>query len=240
MVILQNLCMGLCCVWCFLWGRKCSNTAWLSHSCSRFLQLWIENCKDFYVSINTKMLLTHAKFLNKLGQACLADIEIDCARHSLDHTYECSESLNWNHVFTSLGDLSSFFVLFSKLCWRISPKFQLVGTAFSSTENYLKWKQLLKSNLNFNRYLNIHFLGKNRTYNPGVGDRGGLRIFYVLILWQILQTYQVLQEPAFDCFPLTCFSHSGCILENCDLNTGQGVIILVCQFCLQHKLSLHF
>lgn len=49
---------------------------------------------------------------------------------------------------------------------------------------------------------------------------------------------QILQEPAFDGLPH--FSHSGQILDNCDLNRGQGVIIPVFLFSFQHKMSLLF
>lgn len=99
------------CVWYFLQGRKCSNTSWLSHSYIRFLWLWIDSCKDCYASINTKTLPTHSKFLNKLGQARLSDMEIACAIHPFDHSNEPSGSLSWNGVFSSLADLSNFFFM---------------------------------------------------------------------------------------------------------------------------------
>lgn len=118
------------------------------------------------------MLPPHSKFPDKLGQAHLSDIEIDCAIHSLDHTDERSGSLSWNGVFTALADFHAAF-LFIKVYWRQSPKFQPAGTPFSSTENYLKGKWLLKSNLSFNRYASVHFLGKSMSYSPGAGDRGG-------------------------------------------------------------------
>lgn len=127
------------------------------------------------------MLHTHSKLLNKLGQAHLSDIETDCAIHSLDHTGDRSGSLSWNGVFTALTDFHAAFLVI-KVYWRQSPKFQLVGTPFSSTENYLKWKWPLKSNLSFIRYVSVHFIGKSMSYSPGVGDREGRRIFYVLIL----------------------------------------------------------
>lgn len=108
MLILKNLYERL--HWYFLQGRKCSNTAWLSHSYIIFLWLWIDICIDCYTSVNTKILPTHSKFLNNLGQAQLSDMEIACAIHSLDHNNELSESLSWNGAFASLADLSNFFM----------------------------------------------------------------------------------------------------------------------------------
>lgn len=56
------------------------------------------------------MLRTHSKFLNKLEQGQLLDMEITCAVHPLDHNNEPSGSLSWDGVFTSLADLSNFFM----------------------------------------------------------------------------------------------------------------------------------
>lgn len=55
------------------------------------------------------MLPTHSKFLYKLGQAQLSDMEMACAIHPLGHN-EPSGSLGWNGVFISLADLSNFFM----------------------------------------------------------------------------------------------------------------------------------
>lgn len=148
MVTLHKLYMGLCCVWCFLWGRKCSNIAWLSHSCIRFLRIWRESCKDFFASVNTKMLSTHSKFLNKLGQTCLQDTENRlCNMLTWSCPIKPSGSLNRNGAFTSLIDLNSFLFCDS-VCQIVLDIISKVLACwvnyFWNSENVLKWKQLLK------------------------------------------------------------------------------------------------
>lgn len=183
MVILHNLFMGLCCVWCFLWGRKCSNTAWLSHSCIRFLRIWRESCKDFCASVNTKMQSTHSKFLNKLGQTRLQDPENRlCSLLTWSCPIKPCESLNGNDVFTSFIDLGRFSLWFclSNYAGYNLQSSSCLGQLLLKCWKWFKMEAALKIIPKLQQI--TKHLGQSGTQKLRVRDRGRWRIFYVPIL----------------------------------------------------------